>query len=128
MTSVISFSDLQVDIDETVDSTLPVLHTNKTHKFTASIHARNQAEDRHPEYTSNQWKDFHSKVEAHLNTLNRNEKKGGPHLFYSKSHDVGYVASVDHKKRSVHVITVLPKGKSQEKLGTTKYLVEIFVD
>ena len=91
-------------------------------KFNSSIHAAAQARDRHPEKTENEYHDLHAKV---LNAIkNDHTKSNGDHLFFSKSHEMGYVARVNHKKRSVDIVTVLPKNKSFAKEGTKKVVTE----
>lgn len=109
------------------ESQFPDFHRGKIYSFVGTGHTKTQSELRHKDLTSDDWKDLHSKVEDHLHTIPKTEKKDGEYLFYSKSKDIGYVAHVNHKERKVHVITVLPKNRSNPKPGTSKVLVEIFL-
>lgn len=117
----------EIERQEGNDSTFPISHRAKIYRFTGSIHTKSRAKLRHPELKEEDWKDFHNKVENHLNTIPKHEKHSGEYLFYSKSKDFGYVAHVNHNDRRVHVISDLPKKRANPQPGTSKVLVEIFL-
>lgn len=104
----------------------PVYRAKDGWKFNSSIHAAAQARDRHPEKPEHEYHDLHNKV---LHTIkNDKDKTSGDHLFFSKSHEMGYVARVNHKRRTVDIVTVLPKNKSFAKEGTRKVVTESHSD
>lgn len=92
--------------------------------FVPSIHAASQAKDRRPDFSHDDWKKLHTKIHNHLESLPADKKKNGEHLFHVKSADQSYVAHVDHPKKTVRIITVLPKGKHNAKEGTDKHTME----
>lgn len=86
-----------------------------------SLHAASQAHDRRRDYTEDHWKSIHRKAVEHYDA---GEKKHGYHVVYSKSKEQGYVMHADPKKKIMHVVTVLPKGKYHAKEGTHQLHVE----
>lgn len=124
----ITYEKLIESISDETDSPFPIVHRPGIHKFIAANHTRARANLRHPDMKAEDWKDLHKRVENHLNSIPKSEKKNGEHLFYSKSKNIGYVAHVNHDSKTVHIMTVLPKNKSNPKPGTEKTLVETFVE
>lgn len=45
-------------------------------------------------------------------------------MFTSRKKNQSYVGNVDHDKKQLRIITVLPKGRHDPKAGTKKYTVE----
>lgn len=83
--------------------------------FEPSIHASSQARDRRPEFSESDWKNLHRKAMWYIKD---NQITNGAHLFYSKSMEQGYVATV--KGKNVKIITVLPKLKHNPQGGNSK--------
>lgn len=92
---------------------------NRGWEIDPSIHAASQAKDRRPEMSEDDWKKLHRSVIAAIP-----KKANGDYLFYSKSQQQGYVASVSAKKKRIRIITVLPKKRSNAKPGTNRLVVE----
>lgn len=88
--------------------------------ITSSIHARARAFERVHHHTTKDWKEIFRRSVKNLGKLS------GDFILFSKEFDQGIVAKVDQKKKSIKVITVLPKGRQQEKEGTDKLIFEQF--
>ncbi|MDX1532665.1 MAG: hypothetical protein R3230_00505 [Nitrosopumilaceae archaeon] len=89
--------------------------------FKATIHAAAQEYDRRPDMLQKDWKDFHNKV---YDKVVKMKPIDGEFIFFSKSWNQAYVATVDFTKMIVKVITVLPKGRSNPKPGTVRMIIE----
>lgn len=50
--------------------------------------------------------------------------RSGEFMYHSAKHNQAAVLNVDHEKKQLRVITVLPKGKTIPKPGTQKFMVE----
>ena len=50
--------------------------------------------------------------------------RSGEFMYHSAKHNQAAVLNVDHEKKQLRVITVLPKGKSTPKPGTQKFMIE----
>lgn len=50
--------------------------------------------------------------------------RSGEFMYHSMKHNQAAVLNVDHEKKQLRVITVLPKGKSIPKPGTQKFMIE----
>lgn len=50
--------------------------------------------------------------------------RSGEFMYHSMKHNQAAVLNVDHEKKQLRVITVLPKGKSTPKHGTQKFMIE----
>lgn len=121
------YEDAQSNIKDELDhknSSLPLSYTPAIYKFVPTFHAKARAHQHHPDIKTPEWQDLHQKVENHLNSIEKKDKKDGEHLFYSKSKNIGYVAAVNHKDKLVKIITVLQKNHQNTKEGTAKHLVE----
>lgn len=98
------------------------LYKDRGWTFDPSIHASSQAQDRHPNTSYDDWKKVHRNVVDGIKKLKG--AKNGDYLFFSKSADVGYVASVNFSRKVVRIVTVLPKSRGNAKPGTEKIMVE----
>jgi len=78
-------------------------------KFEATIHAAAQEYDRRPDMLEDDWKDFHSRV---FDKLEKMKPINGVFVFFSKKYQQSYIAAVNFETKTVKIITVLPKGKS----------------
>lgn len=84
------------------------------HVSLMSDHAASQAHIRFPNKTSSEWEDFHRKA---IKSIEKEHPVDGVHVIHSASHGHGVVASVDNKRKSYKLITVL--GNNQNN-ATTK--------
>lgn len=50
--------------------------------------------------------------------------RSGEFMYHSKKHDQAALMNVDHEKKQLRVITVLPKGRSHPRPGTQKIMME----
>jgi len=50
--------------------------------------------------------------------------RSGEFMYHSAKHNQAAVLNVDHEKKQLRVITVLPKGRTMPKPGTQKFMVE----
>jgi hypothetical protein len=50
--------------------------------------------------------------------------RSGEFMYHSAKHNQAAVLNVDHEKKQLRVITVLPKGRTTPKPGTQKFMVE----
>lgn len=107
---------------QVANSSAIFFHYNfKEWKFKATIHAAAQEFDRRPDMTESDWKDFHRRV---YDKLEKMKPIDGEFIFFSKKYQQAYVAAVDFESKSVRVITVLPKGRSNPKPGTVRMIIE----
>lgn len=105
----------------TSDSNIFFKFSYKDWEFEATVHAAAQEFDRRPDMKESDWKDFHKKVYDKLETM---QKKNGEFIFFSKKYQQAYVAAVNFNNNSVRVITILPKGRSNPKPGTVRFIIE----
>lgn len=104
----------------------PIYQTNRMNihgwVIMISIHAAAQAYDRRPGFELDDWKKLHT------NIVNKIQKfpsfKPGEYIFFSNSLQQAYVCKVDSDRKTITIITVLPRGRSNPKPGTQKMLVE----
>lgn len=89
-------------------SSLPELHKTTGWRITTSIHARSQAHIRHPNKTSEDWQSLHRNVVHGL--IKSKDKHDGSNFIHSTSHGHSVVAHVNHRRKEVHIVTVLDKG------------------
>ena len=87
-----------------------------------SIHAAARSYERRPDMEVDDWKKLHRRVADYLQKSTK--KQSGEYLFYSKSLQQGYVAVVAYNTKTVKIITVLPRGRSNPDSNTTKIIVE----
>jgi len=78
--------------------------------------------ERRPDMEVDDWKKLHRRVADYLQKSTK--KQSGEYLFYSKSLQQGYVAVVAYNTKTVKIITVLPRGRSNPDSNTTKIIVE----
>jgi hypothetical protein len=50
--------------------------------------------------------------------------RSGEFMYHSMKHNQAAVLNVDHEKKQLRVITVLPKGRTVPKAGTQKFMIE----
>jgi hypothetical protein len=86
-----------------------------------TIHAAAQAYDRRPDFELDDWKKLHRRSVEHI--MSQDLKKSGEYLFYSKSLDQAYVTAIDTARKTVRIITVLPKGKNRPNGPTTTQVI-----
>lgn len=115
--------DKKSEIENFNKSNLKKTHNVNGWKVTPTIHSGAQALERRPAHTDDHWLDLHKKMTDHIN---KNNIGSGDHAFYSKSARQGYIASVNHAKKQINIVTVLPMGHSRAKTGTDKHIVEEF--
>lgn len=111
------------EIERSRQATLPSLITVDGWDFVSTAHAGSQSMDRRPEYKRDDWKEFNEKIAKKLNNfkaITTAEK-----IFYSRKMEQGYVTSVNVDKKTVRIITVLPKGKNNPAPGTERIMMEI---
>ena len=114
---------MQSEHDNAATSTLQRKYKTNGWNIASSTHAMSQASARHPSKTPEDWQAFHRNVVHGL--IKAPTKHTGANLIYSTSHDHGVVAHVDHRKKEINIITVLPKGKSHTTHeGDAKTIVE----
>lgn len=87
-----------------------------------SIHQQSQALDRRPEFSFEKWKELHTKSIQQL--IDYSKLQTGYFLIFSKSLNQGYVISSNNPRKRFRIVTVLPKGKKQEKDDTELLIVE----
>ena len=87
----------------------------------AGIHAAAQAYERVKDFTTEHWKKFFTKV---IDTIVKRSLNSGEYLFFSRSMNQGSVLAYNKERRTINLITTLPKGRSNPKPGTDKVLVE----
>ncbi len=92
-------------------SALPELHKTTGWRIETTTHARSQALIRHPLKTAEDWQSLHRNIVHGL--ISAKDKNNGTHLIYSASHDHGVIAAVNHKKKEIHVVTVLEHKKQK---------------
>lgn len=85
-------------------------------KFESTIHAAAQEYDRRPDMKESDWKDFHTRV---FDKLEKMKTISGDFVFFSKKYQQSYVAAVSFEAKTVRIITVLPKYKSDPRRPTT---------
>lgn len=66
--------------------------------------------------------DFMHKVTKKIDSVKT--PKSGEYMYHSMKHNQAAVLNVDHEKKQLRVITVLPHGKSIPKPGTRKVMIE----
>lgn len=90
--------------------------------FKPKGHAPSQAKERRPDWRPEYWHQLHDKVHAVLKDHTKQavkkgelpkKAKNGEVLFYSGKQRQGYFANVDHNKKEIRLITVLPAGQSR---------------
>lgn len=101
----------EIEHENSLKSSLPELHKTTGWRVTTSTHSRSQALVRHPHKTTEDWQALHRNIVHGL--IKSKIKNDGTHLIHSTSHNHAIVAAVNHKKKEVHVITVLESGKSK---------------
>lgn len=90
-------------------------------KIKSTIHAAAQAYDRRPGFEFDDWKKLHRKA---IQAMKKANKMDGDFIVFSKSMEQGYVFSANSKRKSMRIITVLPKGRRNPKPGTDLLMVE----
>lgn len=89
--------------------------------FKPMIHTPSQAMERRPEFTEEHWHELHDKVHAVLTDRTNQvsdhkfpaKVKNGEAVFYSRKQQQGYIGNVDHIKKELRIVTVLPKTQSR---------------
>lgn len=86
------------------------------------IHTPSQAMERRPEFKPEHWHELHDKVHSVL--IDRTHQvsdhslpakvKNGEAVFYSRKQQQGYIGNVDHIKKELRIVTVLPKTQSRD--------------
>jgi hypothetical protein len=89
-------------------------------KIDVSVHAAAQAFDRRPDFEYDDWMKLHQRA---IDSFSKN-KVDGEYIYFSKSLDQGYVVAMSGRAKSMRIITVLPKGRSNPKPGTKQMMVE----
>ena len=85
-------------------------------------HGHDREQERHGGQLPGGHEEFIKKV-IEKNKSFRNPKSG-EYMYHSAKHNQAAVLNVDHEKKQLRVITVLPKGKTFPKPGTKKIMVE----
>jgi hypothetical protein len=93
------------------------------YKVKVSTHAAARAFQRRPYMAPHHWADMLHKTMKAVQK-ERNQEKS--YIVHSKTHDQAVVIHHIPKSRTIRVITTLPKGKSNAKDGTDKFMVEHF--
>jgi hypothetical protein len=100
--------------------------------FNPKGHAPSQAKERRPDWKPEYWHQLHDKVHAVLTDHKKQVSpkgaypkpvKSGEALFYSGKQKQGYFANVDHAKKEIRLITVLPAGQSRVTKPTDQKIV-----
>jgi hypothetical protein len=97
----------------------------KTNGWTlqAKTHPLGQSFERHPNKSKEDWEAFHRNIVHGLKASKH--RHFGEYLFYSKSHDHGAIAIVDHKNKHIEYKTILATGRSHSTHeNDTKVMVE----
>lgn len=105
--------------------------------FNPKGHAPSQAKEHRPDWKPEYWHTLHDKVHAVLNDHEqqhvdkgqfKQKVKSGEALFYSRKQKQGYFANVDHNKKEIRLITVLPPGQSRITKPTDQRIILDSVD
>lgn len=101
----------EIERENSLKSSLPELHKTTGWRVTTTVHARSQALIRHPHKTTEDWQAFHRNIVHGL--IKSKVKNDGTHLIHSISHKHAVIATVNHKKKEVHIVTVLGNDMSK---------------
>lgn len=106
------------------DSAFNFVWKNAGVTFEPGVHGPSQAKDRRPEFDKDDWKKLHRKVFWYLKD---NKIKTGTFLFYNEEMQQGYVAALGKGGSEIRIITVLPKGKYDPRMGAGKGDTELVI-
>lgn len=73
-----------------------------------NTHPAAQARDRRPEFSTDDWNTLHHKS---IGAVKKYNVPSGYHVMFSRNMNQGYVTHVDHKTKTMNIVTVLPPGK-----------------
>lgn len=89
--------------------------------ITVVNHAGSQAYLRRTDMKPEHWAEMHKNIANHIA---RHGAPRGENVFYSNKHKQGAVIEVTPHKKEIKYISALPKGKSDPRHGSRKYMIE----
>lgn len=102
-------------------------HNERTSKIDGwevvkTSHGYEREQERHDGQLPGGHEEFMKKVIA----KNRSFKnpRSGEYMYHSAKHNQAAILNVDHGKKQLRVITVLPRGRTLPKVGTKKIMIE----